>query len=214
MGLRGCSWLHDQRVLAAVGILSLTLAACGGTPSASDTSPSETQPPGVGDESTGSTSPQGERTTPDTGGETQAAPASECDDGRVPAVVAEVEGLEGEERTQRLVELAEEAGGTVSLYTVLTTDIAEQVDAAFTERFGLDLELYRARSESVSQRLLQEVAAGSPGADVVESGAAEVIVFAREGALAPYESPQREALIDAAVVDDEWTGSRVALFLS
>jgi len=170
------------RVRIAVAMLLVALVACSQTP---ETSELEAQAPAPAGSPAGTPSPAPDSTAV---AETEAAPASDCEDGGIGAVVAEVEGLEGEERTQRLVELAEDAGGVVSLYTVVTTDIADQIVAAFSEQYGLVLELYGASSETMSQRFLQEMAAGSPGADMVESGAADLVVFEREGALTAYES--------------------------
>lgn len=191
--------LHMPQVAAVAGLIALLLVACGGSPITSATGGAE--PTGAG----------GQTPTQATGAD-DASQASDCEDGGVEEVLAEVEGLEGEERTVRLVDLAEQAGGTVHLYTSLTNDLVDQVQTAFPEEYGLDLEVYRASGESVTLRLLQEVAAGSRGADFVESGGQALVIYAREGILAPYESPEREALIDEAVVDDAWTGSRMQVF--
>ena len=70
-------------------------------------------------------------------------------------------------RRDRLVELAAEEGNTLSIYTSLNADIADIVVPAFEEEFGIDVELYRADSETVLQRILQESEASFAGADIV-----------------------------------------------
>lgn len=193
------SVVRSRAVGASAALLSALLLSCGGSPPTSGAAGAGDDPDAV--DQTAGTEP----------GASEAA-ASDCGDGGIEGVVVEVEGLEGEERANRLAELAEEAGGTVSLYTALTDELAAAVEEAFTEEYGLALQVYRASGESISQRLLQEAAAGSPRADLVETGGTEMVAYSREGALAPYESPERSGLIEEAVVDDTWTGSRVQLF--
>lgn len=182
-----------MRRSGTVGVLfvlcALVLAACGGAP---------TSGPAEG-ETAGGAQPGG-------GGSDAAVPGGGLDE-----VLAEVEGLEGEPRTQRLAELARDAGGSVNLYTSLTSELSDRVSSAFSDQYGLDVEVYRASSESILQRLLQEVEAGRSGADLVEANGQDLVVYSREGALQPYDSPERENLVDEALFED-WTGTRFQVF--
>ena len=124
------------------------------------------------------------------------------------AVFAEVEGLEGQERTDRLAELAAEEEG-LNVYTS-NTDLAEMAEV-FTDTYGIDVNVYRAQANTVLQRLLQESQAGFAGADVYDSNAEELASANEEGLLREYEGPASEGLVDAA--DQEgWTGSRLNVF--
>ena len=194
---------HAARLAAMLALLALLVGACG--------SPTDegADAPEAGEAGNGATAEEPGSNAEGIGDEQ--APESDCPQGGVDGVLAEVDGLDGDERAERLAELAQEAGA-VSLYTSLTNDLVEAVTTAFTEQYGVDLQVYRASGEDITQRLLQEVTAGRPGADVVESGGVEMVVYTNEGALAAYESPAREGLIEDAVLDEHWTGTRVQVF--
>ena len=68
------------------------------------------------------------------------------------------EALKGQERRDQLVKDAK-AEGELSLYTSMTSDVALAVAKAFTDKFGIKVNLYRAASETVLQRILQESSA-------------------------------------------------------
>jgi iron(III) transport system substrate-binding protein len=124
------------------------------------------------------------------------------------SVFAELEGLEGQERTDRLAELAAEEG-ELNVYTS-NTDLAEMAEV-FTDTYGIDVSVYRAQANTVLQRLLQEAQADFAGADVYDSNAEELATANAEGLLREYEGPAREGLVDAA--DQEgWIGSRLNVF--
>src|SRR5680860_1496845 len=77
---------------------------------------------------------------------TQASATSlDCQDG-FPAVYAELDGLEGDERTDRLVELAQEEG-ELMVYT--SNNEMPDVAPAFAEEFDIATEVYRAPSDAV-----------------------------------------------------------------
>ncbi|HEX5996816.1 MAG TPA: hypothetical protein VFY84_16875, partial [Jiangellales bacterium] len=69
-------------------------------------------------------------------------------------VYAEINGLSGKERRDKLVELAEKEG-KLDLYTSMTSDVANAVTEAFSDAFDIDVNVYRAGSETVLQRILQ-----------------------------------------------------------
>ena len=147
------------------------------------------------------------------GGSPTAAPAS--DDGGEPAgaeaVYAEIGELKGSERRDRLVELAAEEGNELSLYTSLNADIADIVVPKFEEEFGIDVELYRADSETILQRTLQESEADFAGADVVETNATEMAVIASEGLTGEYAGEQRDK-VNEDFQYEGWTPTRFNIF--
>lgn len=124
-------------------------------------------------------------------------------------VYDEVNGLTGDARTQKLVELAEEEG-ELSLYTS-NTDMQDIVDA-FTDTYDLDVNVYRGNSESVLQRVLQESAAGYRGVDLVETNSGELDVLAKEGLLYDYEGELRDAVRPEGQKDG-WTADRFNVFV-
>lgn len=124
------------------------------------------------------------------------------------AVFAELEGLEGKARTDRLVELAREEGG-LNVYTS-NTDLADQAEV-FTDEYGIEVSVYRAQANTVLQRLLQESQAGYRGADLYDSNAEELATANAEGLLREYDGPAAEGLVQAAD-QDGWVGSRLNVF--
>ncbi|WP_395104009.1 ABC transporter substrate-binding protein [Actinomadura sp. SCN-SB] len=133
-------------------------------------------------------------------------------DEKLAAVLDQVKGLQGRQRADKLAQLAKDAGGTVSIYTALTNKVAGEVQKRFQQRYGLKLTVYRASTEAISRRLVQEVMARKPGADVVESGGTELVELGDQGVLAVYDSPERQALHDAAKPSTTWTGTRFQVY--
>jgi iron(III) transport system substrate-binding protein len=169
-----------RRVLA--GVTLLVLAACGGSP-------------------TGPGGAAGEAASGQTAGELQSSFGD---------VLAEIEGLEGQERRDRLIELASEESD-VNLYTSFNEDEANQLIEAYEADTGLAVSLYRAGSEVVRNRVTEEAAAGFAGADVVETNGPEMALLADEGIFEQLESPTHEALVEGAV-QDGWTATRFNVF--
>ena len=168
--------MHRPTTLLFVGllVLGLGLAACGGSPTASDQS------------------------------------SEKGSNGAAEALFAEVGALSGQERRDALVAKAEKEG-ELTIYTSMTSDIAASVVEAFEDTFDVKVSLYRAGSETVLQRVLQEQKAKFYGNDIVESNANEMFVLAKEGDLAEYVGERRELVPDAGKFEG-WTASRFNLF--
>ena len=168
---------------AALVGMALSVAACGGT------------------------SPTAEEPQPaDDGAQAEGEGASALE-----AVYAEVDGLEGDERRQRLTELAAEEDAIVTWYTSTNLDESQPVVDAFTDDVGLEPELYRASSSDLLQRLLQEAEANYAGADVVATNGPEMSALDQQGLLLPLETPIKEDIIDVAVYDN-WAGFYLNVF--
>ncbi len=101
------------------------------------------------------------------------------------------ESLKGQERRDTLLKDAK-AEGEVSLYTSMTSDVASAVSKAFTDQTGIKVNLYRADSETVLQRILQEASANHAGADVVETDALEMASLGKEQLVEPYTGERRD----------------------
>jgi len=127
------------------------------------------------------------------------------------AVYAEVGALIGTARHDRLVELAAQEGNTLSLYTSLNADIADIVVPRFEQATGVNVEVYRADSETVLQRTLQEASAGFAGADVVETNATQMAIIASQGLTGDYEGEQRNK-VNEQFRYDGWTPTRFNIF--
>ncbi len=165
------------RFAAATDVAALALAACGGSPTA-------TQDTANSGESSGPSSAE--------------------------ATFAELSALTGQARRDELVKRAQEEGA-LNIYTSMTSDVADAVVEAFEDSFDLDVSLYRAGSETVLQRILQEKGAGFAGNDVVETNATEMFALTKEGALAEYAGERRDLVPDAGRFEG-WTATRFNLF--
>jgi iron(III) transport system substrate-binding protein len=119
-------------------------------------------------------------------------------------------GMSGQERTDELVACAEEEG-QLNVYTS-NSDMDDLIDV-FEDEYDVTVNNYRAQSETVLQRLLQEDEAGYYGADVFETNALELNVAADEGLLYPYESELREQVREEGRQYEDWTATRFNVFV-
>jgi iron(III) transport system substrate-binding protein len=127
------------------------------------------------------------------------------------ALYQEVGELTGQERRDRLVELAAEEGKKLSIYTSLNADIADIILPQFEKEFDIKVDLYRADSETILQRTLQENSASFSGADIVETNATEMSILASEGITAEYKGEQRDK-VNEKFQYEGWTPSRFNIF--
>lgn len=125
------------------------------------------------------------------------------------ALVDRTAGMPAEERQQLLVtEAATAANGSIDFYTEIN-DPAVIVEA-FEERFpDLTVNVYRAGSEQIRQRVLEESAARFPGADLVEMDSLEMAILDENKLLAPASSPLIEQISEAARFPN-YTGDRLS----
>lgn len=110
----------------------------------------------------------------------------------------------------QLVERAEDEG-RLDLYTSMTEEIAEVVTARFEKTYDVQVEVYRASSETVLQRVLQEQEARFAGNDVLESNLSEMVVVDQEGLFEPYKGAARQDVQETGRFPG-WTATRFNLF--
>ena len=118
-------------------------------------------------------------------------------------------GLSGQERTDALVAAAEEEG-ELSVYTS-NTDLDVIVDA-FSDKYDVDVNVYRGNSESVLQRVLQESKAGFAGVDLIETNSGELNILGEKGLFYPYKSELRDAVRPEGQ-KEHWTADRFNVFV-
>ncbi|KQZ11754.1 hypothetical protein ASD19_00245 [Microbacterium sp. Root53] len=126
------------------------------------------------------------------------------------AAYEEFAGLTGEERRRTLVAAAE-VEGALSLYTSLTEDVLAVLEPAFEEAFDVDVEVYRANSQTVLTKLTQEHQAGAIGADVVESDSLHLMALNSMGILTEYTGERRDQVPEAGQ-GENWTATRFNVF--
>jgi iron(III) transport system substrate-binding protein len=131
--------------------------------------------------------------------------------GQTPAeqVYAQINGLSGEERTNTLTDLAKKENA-LSLYTS-NTDM-DGIVKAFEDKYGIQVESYRANSETILQRVLQESSANYQGADIIETNAGELNALDQQKLLAPYEGELRSKVRPEGRKDN-WTADRFNAFV-
>ena len=128
--------------------------------------------------------------------------------------VAEVAGLQGADRTQRLVEGARKEG-TLTIYTSATTGDMGAVTAAFEKKVGIKVNVWRAGSEAILQRAVTEARARRHEVDIFETNGPELEALHREQILQEVKSPHHSELIPQAIpAHREWIATRLNIFVA
>jgi iron(III) transport system substrate-binding protein len=104
----------------------------------------------------------------------------------------------GTDRDARLLEKAKQEG-TVVLYTSLAPTESKPLAEAFEKKYGIKVELWRALSDKVVQRVVTEAQGKRFSVDVVETNGPEMEMLARERLLAEFHSPYIADLPTAAI---------------
>ncbi len=113
-----------------------------------------------------------------------------------------------------MAEGARREGATLNLYTSLTVEDMAALNSAFEAKHGVKVNMWRAASDKVVQRVLAEARAGRHDVDIVETNAPPLESLHREGVLQQVRSPEHAALIAAALpAHGEWVGSRLNVFV-
>ena len=134
--------------------------------------------------------------------------------GRRPASpVAELAAYDGADRLQQLIEGAKREGELTIYTSAQTTDLGPVVEA-FEKKYGVKASIWRAGSEAVLNRALQEARAGRHTVDVVETNGPELESMSREQILQAVKSPHHADLIAPAIrPHGEWVGTRLNVFV-
>lgn len=126
---------------------------------------------------------------------------------------AELGVYDGPDRMQKLIEGARREGALTVYTSSLAEDIGQVVEA-FEKKYGIDATIWRAGSEAVMNRALQESRAGRHTVDVVETNGPELEALSREQILQLVKSPHHADLIAPAIrPHGEWVGTRLNVFV-
>lgn len=129
-------------------------------------------------------------------------------------VYAQLQGLQGQARANKLEELAKAEGDSLMWYTSMNVEDSNPMAEAFTETYGIDVEIYRASSSDVQERVLEESKANySGGADLVASNGPEMQILHHERLLQPLKTPVRESIYKTARYDT-WLGIYLNTFVA
>jgi iron(III) transport system substrate-binding protein len=120
---------------------------------------------------------------------------------------------QGADREARLVEMARKEGSVV-LYTSLAPTESKPLAEAFEKKYGVKVELWRALSDKVVQRVVTEAQGRRHSVDVVETNGPEMEMLSREKLLAQFFSPHIADLPPAAIpAHRHWFPDRMNFFV-
>jgi iron(III) transport system substrate-binding protein len=118
-----------------------------------------------------------------------------------------------EGRQQRLIEGAKKEGSLL-LYTTTPTEYINQLIEPFEKKYGIKVNVWRARSEIILQRVINEARGGKPAVDVIHSISPPMEALHRENLLQEVVSPHHNELIPTAVpAHHEWVSTLQYVFV-
>ncbi|MSO46231.1 MAG: extracellular solute-binding protein [Acidobacteria bacterium] len=127
--------------------------------------------------------------------------------------VAELATYEGPDRLQKLIAGAKQEG-EITVYTSAQTSDLGPVIEAFEKKYGIKASVWRAGSEAVLNRALQEARANRFTVDVVETNGPELEALSREQMFQAVKSPHHADLIAPAIrPHGRWVGTRLNVFV-
>jgi iron(III) transport system substrate-binding protein len=102
--------------------------------------------------------------------------------------------------------------GTLLFYSAQASEKTDAVVQAFQDTYpDITVSVYRAGSDTILPRIVQEQRAGRRGNDVVDFGAFEQGELGKAGLTQPYTGSAKEGLAEGAV-HDTWTAARFLVF--
>jgi iron(III) transport system substrate-binding protein len=120
--------------------------------------------------------------------------------------VAEIASRQGADRTQRLLDGAKR-DGTVTLYSNAPTEDNTALVGAFERKYGIKVSLYRASSEEIRQRVINEYRAKRYDVDLILNNAPAMEALTSEKTLQEVKSPHLGDLIPSAIPPHrQWIG--------
>jgi iron(III) transport system substrate-binding protein len=129
------------------------------------------------------------------------------------ATAADVASYTKADREQKLVEGAKKEG-ELNIYTSAQTDDMGALVSAFEQKYGIKVSVWRASSEKVLQRAIQEARANRNTMDIAETNGPELESMHREKILQAVKSPYLAELIPQAIrPHGEWVGTRLNVFV-
>jgi iron(III) transport system substrate-binding protein len=123
--------------------------------------------------------------------------------------LADIAADQSADRLQRIAADAKKEG-TLSLYTSRVAEDTTPVTDAFTKKYGIAIQVWRASNQNIIQRAVAESRAGRCPADVISSGTPALEPLYREQLLAPVKSPTTSELMPQALrPHGAWVGVSV-----
>ncbi|HYX90052.1 MAG TPA: extracellular solute-binding protein [Myxococcaceae bacterium] len=129
------------------------------------------------------------------------------------ATATEVATYAKADREQKLVDGAKKEG-ELTVYTSAQTDDIGVLASAFEKKYGIKVNVWRASSEKVLQRAIQEARGNKNSMDIAETNGPELESMHREKILQAVKSPHLADLIPQAIrPHGDWVGTRLNVFV-
>src|SRR5262249_13575336 len=126
--------------------------------------------------------------------------------------MARLAAYAGADRQQILVDGAKKEG-VINLYTSIPIPDVSPVTEAFTKKYGIRVNVWRAGSEQVLQRIITEASGGRHEFDMTDTNGPQLEAMVREQLLQKGESPAFANLREGALQPHRsWTTTRVNVF--
>ena len=117
------------------------------------------------------------------------------------------------DRLEKL-EAAAKAEGTLTLYTSFAKGDVDPLIKPFEQRYGIKVNVWRAGSDDVLQRTVQEQKANRYAVDAIHTSSPELEAMSREGLLQPLSSPRFSELRAGSVPSSrDWVGTFLAVWV-
>jgi iron(III) transport system substrate-binding protein len=130
------------------------------------------------------------------------------------STIADLAQYDGADRMEKLIAGAKQEG-TFTIYTSAPVDDMTALTNAFTEKYGIKVDIWRGSSEDVLQRGVTETKAGRFTADVFETNGPELEALTRENVLQAVNSPAvKQILPEAVFAHRSWIGTRLNVITS
>jgi len=120
---------------------------------------------------------------------------------------------QGEDRQQRLMEGARKEG-PILFYTTFPIEYADRLIEPFRSKYGIKVDVWRARSEIVLRKIITEARGGGPSVDVVTIISPQAEALRRENLLQEIHSQYHKDLFPSAVpAHREWVATLQHVFV-
>ncbi len=131
----------------------------------------------------------------------------------LPAAAQNLYGYEGADRMDKIVAAARKEGA-LTLYTTIAEKDLPAILGPFEKKYGIKVTTWRAGTDKVLQRTVQEARAGRHEVDAVHFGSPEMEALAREKILAPVSSPVHKDLLPGSVPSHrQWAATILSVWV-
>ena len=131
----------------------------------------------------------------------------------LPLAAQNLATYEGADRISRIAAAAK-MEGALTLYTTIAEKDLPTIIKPFEEKYGVKVTVWRAGTDKVLQRTVQEARAGRNEVDAIHFGSPEMEALSREKILQPVASPAHKDLVAGSVpAHKEWAATILSVWV-